>query len=75
MGIINLLSGGSIPDITEMESEDWIPQIIRIDPMTGTTKVVYQPDMTGLDPLTEMSSFRSVIKYNDKLYFGSLGVS
>lgn len=75
MGIINLLSNGSIPDITEMESEDWIPQIIRIDPMTGTTKVVYRPDMTGLDPLTEMSSFRSVIKYNDKLYFGSLGVS
>ena len=71
--IVNIVSEGSIPDIREMEDNDWIPQIIRINPETGDTKVVFQPDMEGVNPATEIASFRSVVKYNNKLYFGSLG--
>ena len=75
MKLANVLTDGAVPDATEMTDEDWIPQIIKIDPETGTTKVVFRPDMSDVNPASEVCSFRSVIKFNNKLYFGSLGTT
>lgn len=73
MNFVQLFAGSDIPDPREMTEEDWIPQIIKLDPQNGTTQVIYQPDMTGVNPATEIASFRSAVKFNDCIYFGSLG--
>lgn len=73
MDFVRLFAGDDIPDPREMTDEDWIPQIIKLDPESGTTQVIYRPDMTGVNPATEIASFRSAVKFNGCIYFGSLG--
>ena len=75
MKLTDFLTDGAVPDPREMTDDDWTPQIIKIDPETGATRVIFRPDMSDVDASSEVCSFRSVIKYNNKLYFGSLGTT
>ena len=43
--------------------DNWIGQLMRLDPETDTTKVLYTDNVNG-------SSFRSCIEMNNALYFG-----
>lgn len=64
--IINVITNGEIPPFDAMES---CPMIIRVDPVTSETKVVYR------SPLGTDSAFRMVVKHQESLYFGSMGNS
>lgn len=54
----------SLPEKDESNS---VSQIIKVNPYTSETKVLYEPE-EGTD-----NSYRMVVKYDNKLYFGSFG--
>lgn len=62
--IVNVIANGEIPPFQVNEMR---PMIIRIDPATSETKVIYQAP-AGTD-----SAYRMVVKYHNELYFGSMG--
>lgn len=62
--IVNVIANGEIPPF---QADEMRPMIIRIDPATSETKVVYQAP-AGTD-----SAYRMVVKYHNELYFGSMG--
>lgn len=61
--VINVITNGEIP---QYDSNATQPEIIRVDPKTGETKIVFKAEEN-----TDMA-YRMGIEYDGKLYFGSM---
>lgn len=72
--IFNLFTYGQLPDYTKLSDKDFVPEIIRVDPKTGETKVLEMPEeLKAIATQTEGCAFRSVVEQDGNLYFGSYG--
>ncbi len=72
--LVDMYFNGEIPQVAELcgskfvnalssLEDNWVGQLIRLDPQTDTSKVIYSSGING-------SSFRSCVKMNNALYFG-----
>lgn len=72
--IVNYFTYGELPDYTELTDEDCIPEIIKLNPKTGETKILDLPEeFKKIATKAEGCAFRSAVEQNGNLYFGSYG--
>ena len=67
-----LFSHGEIPDFSEEQRQ---PQIIKLDPATGETEVIYEPPYVEEWGYYRDAAYRHVIDYKGDLYFGTFSGS
>ena len=72
--IVNYFTYGELPDYTKLTDEDCIPEIIKLNPKTGETKILDLPEeFKEIATKAEGCAFRSAVEQNGNLYFGSYG--
>ena len=70
--ITTLVSHGELPEFSEEQRQ---PQIIKLNPQTGETEVIYEPPYVEEWGYYRDAAYRHVIEYHGDLYFGTFSGS